>query len=83
MRITFDLAIENTYEGGDTATTTAKVVAPPPPEDPGERDEWAFKHIYPRTGTGRVSGDSWYDATVTASSHPDLLPVGTTFDFGY
>jgi hypothetical protein len=84
--ITISLAIDNTYEDGTTIPTVATdVVVPPPPtdRDSGAWVDWSYDHIFERTGTGRTDGDSWYDVKVTASSNPDLIPVGLTFEFGY
>lgn len=84
--ITLDLRILNTYEDGDEYTTVkCGVEVPPPPveEYSDAYTDWADEHIFPHTGTGRTKGDSWYDVTVTASSAPHLIPVGTTYEFGY
>ena len=83
--ITISLDIENAYELYDDVYTSATdvVVPAPPADDSDERGEWVQEHIYPLTGVGNTRGDSWHDVTITASSHPDLLAVGATFDFGY
>lgn len=84
IRITISLAIENTYEDGDEIhTEVTDAVIPAPPADGGEdaMHEWEYAHIFSFTGTGRESGDSWYDVTVTACSDPSL--IGRTFEFGY
>lgn len=85
MTVTVDLTIVNTYELHPDQTTYRKdlVIPVPPAEDDPARDDWEQDHIFEQTGTGHTDGDSWYDVTVTASSRPDVLPVGTTFDFGY
>jgi hypothetical protein len=85
MRVS--LTIENTYEDGDEVVVLKdeEIEDPPTPVDM-ESDawsEWADDQIYPLTGTGRTEGDSWYNVTVTASSDPNLVPVGTTFEWGY
>lgn len=82
-QIEITVRIENTYENGDEIVTVRTATVPAPPSDEGERDDWAYEHIHALTGTGRIDGDAWYDVEVTASSRPDLLPVGTTFEFGY
>jgi hypothetical protein len=77
------LLIDNYYEGGDKIKTTYEgwIPAPPGRDDPGYED-WEQDWIYEYTGTGRTEGDSAYFVTVGASSRPDLLPVGTEFEFG-
>lgn len=82
--VTVTLAIENTYSLYPTQWTHPTVTVPAPPaKDTPEYDEWAWEQIYDHTGVGHTDGDSWYDVEVTASSHPDLLPVGAKFAFGY
>ena len=82
--ITISLAIENRYEDGDlirTTVTDALIPAPPDDGDADAQDAWEYEHIYSFTGTGRTTGDSWYDVTVTACSDPSL--IGRTYEFGY
>lgn len=82
--VTVSLAIENTYEDGDTVNTTVTdVVIPEPPtdEESDEYADWSREHIFQFTGTGRTKGDSFYDVEITKSSAPEL--VGRTFEFGY
>lgn len=82
--ITISLAIENRYEDGDmipTQVTDALIPAPPAAEDTDAQDAWEYEHIFSFTGTGRTTGDSWYDVTVTACSDPTL--IGKTYEFGY
>ena len=82
--ITVSLAIENTYEDGDmiaTEVTDALIPAPPAAEDADAQDAWEQEHIFSFTGTGRTTGDAWYDVTVTACSDPAL--IGRTYEFGY
>ena len=83
--ITVSLTIENTYDDGDEITThvtDAVIPAPPSANDIGNAlDEWSWMYLFPLTGTGRHSGDSWYDVTITACSDPAL--VGQTCEFGY
>ena len=83
--VTLTLAIENFYPGSCRAVRTrATIQVPPPPTDTETDwyDEWAYEHIYPATGTGRTEGDSAYFVEVIASSRPELIPVGTKFEFG-
>jgi hypothetical protein len=77
--------IENTYElYGDITTVAENIVIPVPPEqDSDDFDEWFHDHIVPWSGCGRPDGDSWYDFEITASSDEAVLPVGTTYDWGY
>lgn len=77
------LHIENTYSDGFQATTTqvAEVPLPMPSEQSDERTEWEWEHIFPHTGTGWSSGDSFYDVEIVQSTAPEL--IGATFDFGY
>ncbi|RNH99664.1 hypothetical protein EEZ25_21980 [Micromonospora aurantiaca] len=82
--ISISLAIENRYEGGDmipTTVTGALIPAPPARGDADAQDAWEYEHIFSFTGTGRTSGNSWYDVTVTACSDPSL--IGKTYEFGY
>jgi hypothetical protein len=84
--IVVTLEIENRYANyGDVTTTIANVVIPKPWDKPDteDYDEWQHEHIIGWTGVGHCDGDSWYDVTVTASSDPEALAVGTTFDWGY
>ena len=84
--ITVSLEIDNKYELYADVTTHAtdvQVPAPPIEVDSEEYEEWAEDHIYAETGVGHEDGDSWYNVEVTASSHPHLLAVGATFEFGY
>lgn len=90
--ITLTLEIENSYELYDDFITVVNVQVPPPPasgtyEGDAARDTWEYDHIFDQTGSrdgvDRTRGDSWYDVTVVASSHPHLIPVGTMWDFGY
>jgi hypothetical protein len=87
-RLTVSLRIENRYADGTVIVTEANdVKVPRPPLNQGsEHDEeryseWSHEHIFCHTGTGRPSGDSWYDVEITACTDPGL--VGTTFAFGY
>lgn len=87
------LEIENTYDDDAEITTWCTVIIPAPPvplTQPDAREHpdyggegWEYAHIFGRTGTGRPDGDAWYDVEVLASSAPDVVPVGTMFDFGY
>lgn len=84
--VVVSLRIENTYEDGDEVITTPTDVAVPAPPHAGDEDaynDWANDYIMELCGTGRTKGDSWYDVEVTATSAPELLAVGTTFEFGY
>ncbi|WP_405799500.1 hypothetical protein [Streptomyces sp. NBC_01506] len=77
---TIQLAITNTYFDGAEIETSAIITVPVPyPIDPDEREEWAYEHIFPETGTGR-DGDAWYEAEVVASTDSEL--TGKTFEFG-
>lgn len=87
-QIVVSLEIENSYELYPNVQTTAtdiEMPAPPADVDSPEYQEWSEDFIYAETGVGdtHTKGDAFYDVVVTASSHPDLLPVGTTFEFGY
>lgn len=73
------IAIENIYP--DTIEkTSAVVIAPPVPEEGDARDDWAYDHLFPATGTGRVDGDSCYVVTVVECDVPEV--VGLMFEFG-
>lgn len=77
------LHIENRYEDGSMVVTHRTVhVPPPPPEsDVDDYDEWAWEFVHVATGTGRTTGEAWYDVTITAASDPRL--AGRLFAFGY
>lgn len=84
--IVLGLEIDNTYERYDEEHTSfSDLVLPTPDEDDiaEDMDGWAVDNIQPFTGVGHEDGDSWYDVLVSASSKPELVPVGTKFDFGY
>lgn len=83
--IALSLRIENTYELHDDVVTYALAVVPLPPKDGNADDHeaWAYEHIQALTGVGHSSGDSWYDVEVIDSSAPDVIEVGTTWDWGY
>lgn len=78
------LEIENVYSD-ETIKTHVETTIPAPPLPPlayaYEADDWEQDHIFAHTGTGR-DGDAAYFVTVAESSRPDLLPVGTTYEFG-
>ena len=81
--INVTLEIDNIYDG-DTIQTTVQTSLPPPPSldhDSEEYSDWEYDYIFTHTGTGRTSGDSGYFVTVTASDRPEMLPVGTEFEF--
>lgn len=82
--ITLDLSIENHYEDGDMVKTTVTTLVPPPPDEDDEdaTDEWRQAWIYPHTGTGQESGNSAYFVEVVTSSQPDVIAVGTEWEFG-
>jgi hypothetical protein len=82
--ITISMKIENRYGDGTVIpTSVADAVIPAPPDgaDADALNDWAHTYLFSFTGTGRETGDSWYDVTVTASSDPTM--VGTTYEFGY
>jgi hypothetical protein len=80
---TVTLHIDNCYESGHEIETQAIAVVPLPVPDEGseERSNWEFLNIYPHTGTGHTTGDSWYNVEIIASTEPAL--IGLTFEFGY
>lgn len=79
--IVISLEIENHYDDGTRITTRITDHALPAPS-PGENMlwDWALEHVEPLNGTDRQSGNSWYEAEVTACSDPAL--IGRTFTFG-
>lgn len=82
--IRLHLKIENYYDG-DKVRTQADVLVPAPPQEPDTDDEmtdWEQEYIFEATGTGRTEGNSAYFVEVTASDCPDLIPVGTEYEFG-
>jgi len=81
--IAVTLEIDNIYEDGEQIQTVvqAEIPAPPTDKDSGEYEDWEYDHIFEHTGTGKEEGDAGYFVKVTASSRPDLLPVGTEYEF--
>lgn len=78
--VALSLEIMNTYELHEDVTTWVVAVVPKPdPDDTG----WDWDHIQPLTGAGHTDGDAWYDVTVLDSSDPDLILIGTEYEFGY
>lgn len=79
------IEVENTYEFHEDVTTYASVVVPiPPAEGTDAYEEWKFNQLIDRViGVGYTDGDSWYDLMVLESSAPDIIPVDTTYDWGY
>lgn len=83
------LVIDNIYEDGDEIRTTVRttIAAPPYPLVPDfdsssdEFCEWEQDEIFQHTGTGKTEGDASYFVEVTESDRPDLIPVGTEFEF--
>lgn len=80
--IAVTLEIDNIYEDGESVQTIVETeVSPPIPEDDPNYDEWVYGEIFEHTGTGKEEGDAGYFVKVTKSSRPDLLPVGTEYEF--
>lgn len=77
------LLIDNFY-GGDKIKTTVEtqVSFPPPDRASDEFNDWEQDEIFQHTGTGQESGDSCYFVTVASSSRPEIIPVGTEYEFG-
>jgi hypothetical protein len=82
--IDLTLEIDNVYEDGEDVQTVAQVQVSEPQGSDGSdtRSDWEMDEIFPHTGTGRTDGNSAYFVNVAASSRPDLIPVGTTYEFG-
>jgi hypothetical protein len=78
--IAVTLLIDNYYDG-DKIKTTVETHVTPPPADEDERGDWEYDEIFQHTGTGNESGNSAYFVTVASSSRPDLIPVGTEYEF--
>lgn len=77
------LDIDNYYDGEPIQTiVNATIPAPPEDQDSDEYQDWEQDYVFEHTGTGRTDGDSCYFVTVTKSSRPDLIPVGTEYEFG-
>lgn len=82
--VRISVTIDNRYELSDPVVTTQITDIPPPPiNDDAALDDWEQEHIFPLTGAGFEEGDSFYEVTVTESSNPQLIPVGTIYEFGY
>lgn len=81
--VTLQLKIENHYAGGKVRTkATCIVPLPPEDRDSDEYQDWENEFIFAETGTGQTEGDSAYFVEVTASSQPDVIAVGTEYEFG-
>lgn len=81
--IRLGLKIENHYEDGSKVRTRADVLVPAPPEgDTDAYEEWEQDHIFAVTGTGKTDGDSAYFVEVVTSDCPDVIAVGTEYEFG-
>ncbi|PUB32515.1 hypothetical protein C8K30_1011041 [Promicromonospora sp. AC04] len=80
--ITVDLTIDNFYPDETIQTFVLSAVVAAPPQSLAEDDlqDWAADELFAFTGTGRTTGDSSYDVTVTGSSEAALL--GRCFEFG-
>lgn len=82
IAISYD--IENIYEDGTRITTHVQTHVPVPPirDESGAYDDWEDYHVFEHTGADYPEGgDASYFVTVTQSSRPDLIPVGTEFEF--
>lgn len=79
---TITVKIENVYDDGTTVATTETVTdLPRCPSDVELREDWAWDHLFPLTGTGREEGDAAYFVTVLdCPADPSL--VGDNFQFG-
>jgi hypothetical protein len=88
-QITLTLYVQNAYEHYEDEDHTIEVTLPAPTARDimaDDLDEWREDNIFPLTGSAsgtKTKGNSWYDVEVKASSHPELIPVGTTWDWGY
>lgn len=77
------LLIDNCYENGEKIRTVVETQIPVPPSASlAALEEWELDYIFVHTGTGRLEGDACYFVTIADSSRPDILPVGTEFEFG-
>jgi hypothetical protein len=77
MHIT--IKIDNVYDD-ETVSNTIITEVPDAPSDIDEREDWAFDHLFPLTGTGRVHGDAGYFVEVLTCTDPTL--VGQKFEWG-
>lgn len=85
VQVTLTLHVDNDYELYGSVVTTPTVTVPAPPDrakDEKAYDLWEYNHIFAATGTGRTEGDCAYFVEVTASDRPDLVAVGTEYEFG-
>lgn len=83
--MTLDLKIENLYVDGyqETRNVSAQFTAPLIPMSADDLHDWASEHILPLTGTdsGRENVDAFYSVTVKGSDRPDIVPVGSEFEW--
>lgn len=84
VQVTLTLHIENDYELGGMVVTTPTVTVPAPPDRADEKahELWEYNHIFCATGAERTGGDAAYFVTVDESDRPDLIAVGTEYEFG-
>lgn len=79
------LRVDNHYVDGYKATRymVVDVELPPMPLPKDDLEDWANEHLFEFTGTdtGRDNVDALYTVTVTASDFPDLVPVGSEFEW--
>ncbi len=71
------------FTRADVISHVADAVLSAPADDADDAaiEDWGREAFEPFLGVGNERGDSWYDATITACSNPDL--IGLTFSWGY
>lgn len=73
--------VDNIYEDGEEITLEREAAIAAPPADENERSDWEQEEIFALTGTGRTTGEAGYFVEVLESSDPDVIPVGTEYEF--
>ncbi|RZU46631.1 hypothetical protein EV385_6707 [Krasilnikovia cinnamomea] len=71
--VTVSLTIVNKYELYDTVTSYVVQARVPARQQDQDVSTWAEQVLWDFPGTGRCSGDSWYDTTIDDSSDPTLI----------
>jgi hypothetical protein len=80
MTINLLLRIDNVYPDDTVTRETAVTVFSPEPDE--DLQDWADDQLLEYTGTGRTEGDAGYFVEILRSEFPEIVPVGSTFEWG-
>lgn len=78
---TVDLIVKvtNVYPGEEITHFEEVELPAPDSYDEDDLEDWADEHLFPLTGTGRLSGEAGYFVTITHGDDPEL--VGRTWEW--